>query len=155
MPVTFTSTRFGEVEIADEGVIEFPTGLIGLGGHRYALIDDGSAAGFRWLHSLDDPALALPVMSPWPIFTDYAVEISDEEAARLGLDDPDATAVYVTVRATGDPAETSVNLRAPIVINGRTGHQVINESSAAPVRAFLFPHESDQAAETTAQAGVA
>lgn len=154
MPVTLNSTRFGEVEIADARVIEFPNGLIGLGGRRYALIDDGSAAGFRWLHSLEDPSLALPVMSPWPIFTDYAVEISDDTAEHLGIANADDVGVYVTVRASENPAETSVNLRAPILIDGTTGHQVINESPAAPVRAFLFP-EGAEAQADTARAGVA
>ena len=38
MPVTIESTRFGALEIPDDAVLEFPDGLIGLGGTRYALI---------------------------------------------------------------------------------------------------------------------
>jgi hypothetical protein len=41
-----------------------------------------------------------------------------------------------------------VNLRAPIVISGGRGHQVINETDHAPVRAALFPQveaETDSA----------
>ena len=36
--LTFESSRFGTLEIAADAVIEFPTGLIGLGGTRYALV---------------------------------------------------------------------------------------------------------------------
>ena len=64
MSVTFQSIRFGTVEIQPEDVIEFPFGLIGLGGVRYALIDRNPGTGFLWLHAVDDPALALPVVSP-------------------------------------------------------------------------------------------
>ena len=72
MPVTFESVRFGTVEIETEDVIEFPFGLIGLGGLRYALIDRNPGTGFLWLHALDDPALALPVVSPHRFFPDFS-----------------------------------------------------------------------------------
>lgn len=138
MTVTVNSERFGTFEVDEAGVLEFPHGLIGIDGRRYALIslDDGP---FVWLHSLEDPAFALPVMSPWPLFTDYAVEISDDEAERLGITDADATQVYVTVRASEVASECSANLRAPILVSGGRGFQVINEANPAPVRAPLFP----------------
>lgn len=154
MPITLNSARFGTVEIPEEGVIEFPMGLIGIDSHRYALLGQGEGSAFVWLHSLDDPTFALPVMSPWPVFVDYAVEISDGEAERIGITDADETSVYVTVRASDDPADCSVNLRAPILISGGRGFQVINESSAAPVRAPLFP-ESALAAESPEAASAA
>lgn len=152
MPITLNSARFGTVEIQEEGVIEFPMGLIGIDSHRYALLGQGEGSAFVWLHSLDDPTFALPVMSPWPVFVDYAVEISDGEAERIGLTDADDTSVYVTVRASDDPADCSVNLRAPILISGGRGFQVINESSAAPVRAPLFPEGELDASPEAAQA---
>ena len=67
-------------------MIEFPNGLIGLGGTRYALLARSDDSAFVWLHSLDDPDLALPVTNPWRFFDDYEVELSDDEAARIGLD---------------------------------------------------------------------
>ena len=62
MSVTFESVRFGTVEVPEEEVIEFPHGLIGLGGHRWALLDRNPGTGFLWLHCVEDPALALPVV---------------------------------------------------------------------------------------------
>ena len=46
--------------------------------------------------------------------------------------------VLVTVRATGEPKDFSANLRAPIIMSGGRGFQVINEAEEAPVRAPLF-----------------
>jgi flagellar assembly factor FliW len=139
--LTFESSRFGALQVAEEDVIEFPHGLIGLGGRRYAIVTrDGGA--FAWLHSVEDPALALPVTNPWAFFADYAVDISDEESARLGISDPAAVGVWVTVRAGATPAEFSANLRAPILVANGRGHQVINEAPHAPVRAPLFPEAS-------------
>jgi flagellar assembly factor FliW len=134
--VTIDSPRFGTLEIASEDVIEFPHGLIGLGGSRFAIIErEGS---FSWLHSIDDPSLALPVTNPWDFFADYSVELSDEASEPITAAPADV-AVWVTVRAGAELADFYANLRAPILVAEGQGHQVINESPDAPVRAPLFP----------------
>ena len=134
--VTIDSPRFGTLEIASEDVIEFPHGLIGLGGSRFAIVErEGS---FSWLHSIDDPSLALPVTNPWDFFADYSVELSDEDSAPITAAPADV-AVWVTVRAGAELADFYANLRAPILVASGQGHQVINESPDAPVRAPLFP----------------
>jgi flagellar assembly factor FliW len=129
-------------------VIDFPLGLIGLGGSRYTLLARSDDAAFVWLHSLDDPALALPLTNPWRFFDSYEVEIADDEADRLGIQSDDDTAVYVTVRAAESLEDFSANLRAPILVNNGLGHQVINQAPDAPVRAPLFPtvNEEERAA---------
>ena len=146
MPVTIDSTRFGAIEIADDSVIEFPSGLIGLGGSRYALVAREEDSAFVWLHSLDDPSLALPVTNPWRFFESYSVELSDTEAGRIGVDDPADAQVFVTVRAAEALEDFSANLRAPIVIANGLGWQVINEAEDAPVRAPLFAEIAETAA---------
>ena len=136
--LTIESSRFGTLEIASEDVIEFPNGLIGLGGSRYALVGATEDGAFSWLHSIDDPSLALPVANPWHFFGDYAVDLSDADSARI-TEDPANVAVYVTVRAGAELADFFANLRAPILVSEGRGHQVINEAPEAPVRAPLFP----------------
>jgi flagellar assembly factor FliW len=136
--LTIDSSRFGPIEIASEDVIEFPNGLIGLGGSRYAIVAAGNDGAFSWLHSIDDPALALPIANPWHFFNDYAVELSDADSEPITADPADV-AVWVTVRAGAELADFYANLRAPILVADGKGHQVINEAADAPVRAPLFP----------------
>jgi len=138
MPVNIDSTRFGAIEVPDEAVLEFPNGLIGLGGTRYTLIAREESAPFLWLHSLDEASLAIPVTNPWFFFSSYAVEISDSEAQRIGVSDPSEADVYVTVRASESIEDFRANLRAPILVAGGRGHQVINEAPGTSVRAPLF-----------------
>ena len=138
MPVTIESTRFGTIDVPDESVLEFPTGLIGLGGTRYTLIAREESAPFLWLHSLDDASLAIPVTNPWFFFSSYEVEVSDSEAERIGVSDPSQADVYVTVRSGEAIEDFRANLRAPILVAGGRGHQVINEASGTSVRAPLF-----------------
>jgi flagellar assembly factor FliW len=137
MTQTLNSTRFGDVELSDAAVVDFPNGMIGLRGTRYALIPHDESGTFLWLHSMEDPDLALPVTRPWTFFPGYEVELSDSEAERIGVSDPAAAEVFVTVRATGETTDFSANLRAPIIMSGGRGFQVINEADDAPVRAPL------------------
>jgi len=138
MSVTFQSIRFGVVEIDDEDVIEFPLGLIGLGGLRYTLLDRNPGSGFLWLHAVDEPALALPVVSPFQFFAGFSLEIAPEDRERTGLEDVSGATLYVTVRATPNPLDITANLRAPLVILEGIGYQVLNTSEDAPLQAPLF-----------------
>jgi flagellar assembly factor FliW len=132
------SSRFGPLELAEDEAIEFPSGLIGLGGRRWALLDRNPGSGFLWLHSLEDGELALPVVDPRGFFADFQLRLGDEDRARIGAQDPAEAQVYVTVRAAADPAEIVVNLRAPIVVWDGRGHQVINTAPGAELQAPLF-----------------
>jgi len=143
MTQTLKSTRFGDVELEDEAVVDFPNGLIGLQGTRYALVPHDDTGTFLWLHSMEDPDLALPVTKPWTFFPSYEVELSDSEAERIGVTEPAQAQVLVTVRATGEPKDFSANLRAPIIMSAGRGFQVINEAEEAPVRAPLFAQPVD------------
>jgi len=138
MSLTFESIRFGSVEIPSEDVIEFPFGLIGLEGLRYALIDRNPGTGFLWLHSVDDPALALPVVSPHEFFSEFELEIAPEDRERTGLQDADGAQLYVTVRASPNLLDITANLRAPLVVHEGRGYQVINLREDAPLQAPLF-----------------
>jgi flagellar assembly factor FliW len=143
--LTIESTRFGTLEIASEDVVEFPNGLIGLGGKQFVIVPAGNGGAFSWLHSIDDPSLALPIANPWHFFGDYVVDLSDADSAPITADPADV-AVWVTVRAGAELADFHANLRAPILVADGIGHQVINEAADAPVRAPLFPAEVAAAA---------
>lgn len=138
MSVTFQSIRFGTVEIQPQDVIEFPFGLIGLGGLRYALVDRNPGTGFLWLHALDNPALALPVVDPNQFFPDFSLQIAPEDRERTGIEDLAGAQLYVTVRATPNPLDITANLRAPLVIRDGHGYQVLNMNEDAPLQAPLL-----------------
>jgi flagellar assembly factor FliW len=133
--LTVESSRFGSLELDASQAIQFPAGLIGLGGHAYVLLRTSDDASFSWLQSLEDPELALPVTNPWQFFADYVVDLSDEDTERLGDAEVD---VWVTVRAGAELSDFRANLRAPILVANGVGYQVINEAPDVPVRAPLF-----------------
>jgi flagellar assembly factor FliW len=132
------STRFGRVEIDPETVIEFPDGLIGLGGSRYALLANDPDSPIVWLHCIDDPTLSLPVTDPQRFFSGYQVELTDEDAERLGLDDTTPVDVFVTVVAAPELSGFTANQKAPILVRNGQGHQIINQAPGCDLRAPLF-----------------
>jgi flagellar assembly factor FliW len=146
LSLTIDSTRFGQIEVDPDSVVEFPHGMIGLESRRFALVAREADADFLWLHSLEDPELALPVTDPRRFFSGYEIELLDEERERLGLPDLTSTDIYVTVRASDQLEGFTANLRAPIVISEGRGHQVINQAAEAPLRAPLFGELAEEAA---------
>ena len=67
---------------------------------------------------------------------DAPVTLAPGDAQRLGSAGGSEAALYVTVRAS-EGGGFSANLRAPILIVGATGHQVINQAASADVRTPL------------------
>ena len=132
------STRFGQLEVSPEALIDFPEGMIGVGGRRFALLEREESGAFKWLQETTEPDLALPVTDPFTFFPDYEVVLSDGEAERIGVTDPATAQVLVVVRADEDPNQISANLLAPILIAAGIGHQVMNEASWAPLREPLL-----------------
>jgi flagellar assembly factor FliW len=148
--IKIASSRFGEVEIQPAAVIEFPDGLIGLGGLRYTLLATDAKSPFVWLHSVDHGNLALPVTNPANFFADYRIELSEAEALRLDVDESTAIDIYVTVRAAPVLADFRANLRAPLIVRAGIGHQVINQAPGSDLQAPLFPHAEELADSSAA-----
>jgi len=138
VPTTIDSTRFGRIEVAPDSAIAFPHGLAGLDSRRFTLVARAEDDAFVWLHSLEDPALALAVADPRRFFADFALEPAP----------PADASVYVTVRASEQIEEFTANLRAPLVIADGIGQQVINEAAGAELRAPLFAQLAETAAES-------
>jgi flagellar assembly factor FliW len=140
--VTIQSSRFGTLEIASEDVIEFPAGLVGLVSRSFTIHVHDPQSPFRWLQSVDDPSLAVPITNPWDFFEDFQIELTPEDHARVG---DLAADVWVVVRAGSELSDFGANLHAPLVIAGGRGHQLLN-TVPYPVRVPLFPPVAAQAA---------
>jgi flagellar assembly factor FliW len=125
--------RSPATEAAEQSIIEFPHGLIGIPGTRYALLESDSP--FSLLQNIDDPALSMQVTNPFRFVEAYAIEPSDQEGARLPTRDLANAATYVTVCHDQELGRLVLNLRAPIVIVGGRGYQIVNDAPGAALRA--------------------
>ncbi|HEX8948113.1 MAG TPA: flagellar assembly protein FliW [Dissulfurispiraceae bacterium] len=108
------TTRFGEIEIEESKIIEFPLGIPGFAVlKRYILIEYKEP--IRWLHAVDEPDVAFIVTDPFAIFPEYTFDMSDEVKDFLGLKDPKDIVVLVIVTVADN--SLTVNLKAPIIFN--------------------------------------
>ena len=125
---------FGEVTIDDDKVLDFPNGIIGIEDkHKFAIIYDmekGEDTAVRWLQSMEDPYLALPVIEPFAILEEYNPII--EDALLEPIDNPkdEDIIVLLTLIISSDVTKVTANMKAPIVINSATckGGQIIVEN---------------------------
>ncbi|MDE6312218.1 MAG: flagellar assembly protein FliW [Lachnospiraceae bacterium] len=134
---------FGEIEIEKEKVITFEKGIIGFPElKKFALIYDSEKknSNIQWIQSLDDGAVAFPVMDPICVVDEYNPVVSDELMEQLGEYDRNKDlAVAVILRVPSDIKDMSVNLKAPVIINTRNNKaiQLIVESDL-PVRFPIY-----------------
>lgn len=124
---------FGEIEIEDEKIITMEQGIIGFPDlKRFTLIfdsDRGEESSIRWLQSMDDGDIALPVMVPTDLIPDYNPSVNNDLLEPLGELKPENIYLLVTVTVPEKIEEIAINLKAPIIINMacNLGSQVIVE----------------------------
>lgn len=113
--------RFGDLEVSQEQVLRFREGLIGFPSKkRFVLLPVGRSSPLWWLQAADDPYLAFVVMDPTTVIPDYRPSIPPRDLAAVGLASVDEAQLLVLVVIPSDPAEMTVNLQGPIVLNPRT-----------------------------------
>ena len=131
------SQRFGVVELNDDAVLNFPSGIIGFPREQaFVLIPHQGSPYLAWLQSVAKPELAFPLVSAHyfgDTYPDIPVSPAAHAAGVLGADS-DFAIMVVLCAPIGQPA--TVNLLAPIVVNSqtRTGAQVILDGSRFSTR---------------------
>lgn len=135
---------FGEIELDDSKVITFENGLFGFEDYKkYALLYDcesGNSPAIQWLQSCDEQSLALPVMIPTLVKTDYNPVVEDGILDSLGEWNEESISVLVTVTVPVDLKQMTTNLKAPIIINTDTmkGCQVVAENPDYEIKFRIY-----------------
>ena len=111
--------RFGEIEIEQERIFEFVLPIIGFNElKRFVIIDLNKDGLFKWLQSVDDPALAFPVVSVFSLNVDYTVDLPDNVVEVLKVTDVNSILVMNIASIPQDnPQGSTLNLLAPLVFN--------------------------------------
>lgn len=131
------TARFGRLEYEARDLLLFTAGLIGFEQlHAWVLLREDSLS---WLQAVEDPRIALPLVSPFPYVPDYCLQLPASECQPLQLTSDDNAVVLVVVGQNQN--RWTLNLRAPLILRPelRLGRQVVtvNEHSlqhALPLR---------------------
>ncbi len=134
---------FGEIEIDESKVMEFPGGIIGFPDlqHFVLLYDEEQGSNtVKWLQSVEEPGFAMPVINPLIVKEDYNPSVDDELLKPLGEMKDEDMVVLVTMTIPHELEKMTVNLRGPIIINSATckGCQIIIDSDEYKVKYPIY-----------------
>jgi flagellar assembly factor FliW len=118
----FSSTRFGTLEVSDDSILTFPSGILGFPDWtRYVILDHGTDAPFKWLHCIEESSLAFVVLDPVLFHANYRVEIPDDVLAEVkGTAADGLTLAVILTIPSEDPGRITANLRGPLLMNPTT-----------------------------------
>ena len=129
---------FGPVEYSATDVLSFPQGLFSFEDERQFLLlpFHGSEGTMLCLQSVKTPALAFVAMNPFALLPSYAPELRPEELEQLGVSKSQDLCYYVLCAVKNPVANSTVNLRCPVVINPELHRaaQVILDTDAYHMR---------------------
>ncbi len=131
--MTIHTRRCGVVRYDGGSVVEFPEGLAGFEKLRkFIIVPDERSKLFHWLLSVEDEAVGFLLIDPGQIDGRYVAELPVHASGTL---------VYCIVTMRETPGKSTVNFKAPIVVDTglRTGHQLIMSSERFPVEHTLIP----------------
>ncbi|MBR1486198.1 MAG: flagellar assembly protein FliW [Synergistaceae bacterium] len=138
------TSRFGTVSYSENEILFFPRGIPAFETKHEWILAGNDDIAVKWLQSLDDGDLALPVTSPDAIQPDYNARIPEDELRLVGSVNPSDLALLIVVSIPESaPWNMTANLRAPILINLKTHKavQVIALNEEYPIRHMVFPED--------------
>lgn len=132
--------HFGEIDLDEDKILYFENGILGFEDYKkYTILydeEDGEKPDISWLQCIDEPMLALPVVSPFLVKPDFNPEVEDELLKPLGNLSEDNIVVLISITVPKDIEKITANLKAPFIINSdtRKGAQLIVENSDYEVK---------------------
>ena len=115
----FNTVRFGEIDIDENRIFEFVLPIIGFDTlKKFVILEPGKETLFKWLQSVDDPALAFPIISVSTLNIDYSIDLSDNVVDKLEVTSAESLLVMnITSIPQDNPKGTTINLLAPLIFN--------------------------------------
>ncbi len=138
MSIKIQTKPFGEIEVSELQVIDFPDGILGFDFIKKFVIldaeDDGSP--FKWMQAFEEKDLAFVIIRPVDFMESYDLAISQNDFEAVKAESADELIVFAIVTIPENPKDMTANLQGPIIINPVTklGKQAISMSDRYKVR---------------------
>lgn len=135
---------FGEIDLSEDKILEFENGIMGFEQYRkYTILYDNEEekkGTIMWFQSVEEPALALPVINPLYIKKDYNPEVSEELLQPLGEINEENLCILLILTVPRNVKHTTANLKAPLIVNAETrkGCQAIAENADYEVKYNVY-----------------
>ncbi len=140
---------FGEIDMDDSKIVHFENGLFGFEEYKdYTILYDSEGEEtpfFSWLQCTTEQSLAFPVVNPQKVREDYDPVVEDELLRGLGEFGEDDLVVLVLATIPKEVEKTSVNLKAPLIINAgtRKGVQLVADNQDYEIKHFIIEQKKE------------
>lgn len=111
---------YGEVSYKDEDVIRFEEGLFGFEDEKAFILMDIEETTYKLLQSTKTEELYFVVMTPFAFHESYDFEVPDAIMEQLDIKALDHLDVLSLVVFKDPIQESTMNLKAPILMNNKT-----------------------------------
>lgn len=135
---------FGEIDLEEDKILTFDNGIMGFEDlKKFTILYDNEEEEtpmISWLQSLDEEALAIPVINPLAVKPDYNPIVEDELLGSLGTITEENVVILLSVTVPKDVKKTTANLKAPFIINSdtRKGCQLIVENNDYEIKYNIY-----------------
>lgn len=136
------TVRFGEIDIEENRIFNFVMPIIGFDMlHKFIILDPNKDTLFKWLQSIEDPALAFPIISVSALNLDYTIDLPDNIVETLDIKNVESLLVMnITSIPQDNPKGTTINLLAPLIFNldNQNAAQVVLSGSGYDISYPMF-----------------
>ena len=131
MKMQINTKPFGEIEVDNKQIIDFPEGILGFDFiNKFIILDSDKNSPFKWMQAYSEPDLAFIIIRPADFMTGYELQISQCDLDEIDVNNYDELLIFAIVTIPSNPSEMTANLQGPIIINPKKGigRQVISLS---------------------------
>lgn len=131
----------GEINYDNHEVITFKKGLLGFQNlKKFIVFPLKDNKVFNVVHSIEDTGIGFVVSSPFNINKNYEFRLSQNTLEELNIEDSNEVLVLNILTINSDIKKTTVNLRAPLIINikSKLGQQIILNNEEYSIKAPIF-----------------
>ena len=136
------TVRFGQIDIEENRIFDFVLPIIGFDVlKKFVILEPNKDSLFKWLQSVDDPALAFPIISVASLDFDYTIDLPDSTVDALGIENVESVLVMnITSIPQDNPRGTTINLLAPLIFNidNNTAGQIVLSGSGYDISCPMF-----------------
>ena len=137
MGVLVKTKPFGDIEVNEKFIIDFPDGILGFDFvKKFVILDAGENSPFKWMQAYSEPELAFVIIRPVDFLLEYELVISQSDMQAIDAKSVDDLLVFAIVTIPADPSHMTANLQGPIIINTKKkiGRQAISLSDKYRVK---------------------
>ncbi|MAX65712.1 MAG: flagellar assembly protein FliW [Halobacteriovoraceae bacterium] len=139
--VKVNTTRFGELTVNTEDIINFSEGLLGFEKlSKFFVVDPGDSTLILWLQSIEDESIAFPIIEPKIFKPDYIAKLLPADMNSVELENINNAKIYSILTIPSDITTMSANLKAPIVINNekKVAKQIVLQDNKLSVKFEMY-----------------